>query len=157
MNNIGFIEFTYGKIKYFVNAVSKCESIYLAHVLFYFIWNVVTKSRIPKNGTIRMFDDKSKLKEDAFSYSYATIEIVSIQNNVYSLENLLFPYICIYIFFLFFFTNIFFREFFFLFISIIYRHVLDILSFISSFQFNCVDARNDRHFFIHYFEWIQFQ
>jgi hypothetical protein len=36
MNNIGFIEFAYGKIKYIVNAVSKCESIYLAHALILF-------------------------------------------------------------------------------------------------------------------------
>ena len=74
MNNIGFIEFTYGQIKFIFNAVLKCESIYLAHVIFYFIWNVVTKSRIPKNGAIRIFDDKSKLQEDAFSYSYANFQ-----------------------------------------------------------------------------------
>jgi hypothetical protein len=80
MNNIGFIEFAYGKIKYIVNAVSKCESIYLAHALFYFIWNVVTKSRIPNNGTIRIFD-KSKLKEDAFSYSYANFQPYSMKWN----------------------------------------------------------------------------
>ena len=49
MNNIGFIEFAYGKIRYIFNAVLKCESIYLAYLLFYFIWNIVTKSRIPKN------------------------------------------------------------------------------------------------------------
>ena len=29
----------------------------------------LTKSRIPKNGAIWIFDDKSKLQEDAFSYS----------------------------------------------------------------------------------------
>ena len=61
MNNIGFIEFAYGKIKYISNTVLKCESIYLEYVLLYFIWNVVTKMRIPKNGAIRIFDDKSKL------------------------------------------------------------------------------------------------
>ena len=37
MNKIGFIEFAYGKIKYIFNAVLKCESFYLARVLFYFI------------------------------------------------------------------------------------------------------------------------
>jgi hypothetical protein len=74
MNNIGFIEFAQGKIKFIFNAVLKCESIYLAHVLFYFIWNVVTKSRIPKNGAIRIFDHKSKLQEDAFSYSNANFQ-----------------------------------------------------------------------------------
>jgi hypothetical protein len=71
MHTIGLIEFTYGKMKYIFNLVLKCESIYLAYLLFYFIWNVVTKSRIPKNGVMRIFDDKQKLQEDAFSYSYA--------------------------------------------------------------------------------------
>ena len=66
MNNIGFIEFTYGKIKFIFKAVLKCKSIYLAHV--------VTKSRIPKNGAIRISDDKSKLQEDAFSYSNANFQ-----------------------------------------------------------------------------------
>ena len=77
MNNIGFIEFAYGKIRYTFNAVSKCESIYLAHVLFYFICNVVTKSRIPKIGAIRIFD-KSKLQEDAFCYAYANFQPYSM-------------------------------------------------------------------------------
>jgi len=79
MNNIGFIEFAYGKIRYIFNAVLKCESIYLAHVLFYSICNVVTKSPIPKNDAIRIFDDKSKLQEDAFSYSYANFQPYSMR------------------------------------------------------------------------------
>ena len=58
MNNMGFIEFAQGKIKYIFNPVLKCESIYLDYLLFYFIWNVVTKSIIPKNRAIRIFDDK---------------------------------------------------------------------------------------------------
>ena len=37
MNNIGFIEFAFGKIRYIFNPVLKCESIYLVHVLFYLI------------------------------------------------------------------------------------------------------------------------
>ena len=78
---IGFIEWTNGKIRYIFNALLKCESIYLAHVLFYIIWNVVTKSRIPKNGTMRIFDDKSKLQEDAFSYSYANFQPSSMKWN----------------------------------------------------------------------------
>jgi len=36
MNNIRFIEFTYGKIRYIFNSVLKRELIYLVHVLFYF-------------------------------------------------------------------------------------------------------------------------
>jgi hypothetical protein len=81
MNNIGFIEFAYGTIRYIFNAAFKCELIYLPHVLLYFIWNVVTKSRIPKNGTIRIFDHKSKLKEDASSYSYANVQPYSMKWN----------------------------------------------------------------------------
>ena len=79
MNNIGFIEFAYGKIIYIFNLVLKCKSIYLAHVLFYFIRNVVTKSRIPKNSAIQIFDDKSKLQEDAFSYSYVNFQPYSMK------------------------------------------------------------------------------
>jgi len=81
MNNIGFIEFAYGKIKYLFNAILKCESIYLVHVAFYFIWNVVTKSWIPQNGTMRIFDDQSTLQEDALSYSYANFQLYSIKWN----------------------------------------------------------------------------
>jgi hypothetical protein len=81
MNNIGFIEFIYSKIRYIFNAVLKCVSIYLVHVLFYFIWNVVTKSRIPNNGAIQFFDDKSKLQEDAFSYSHANFQPYSMKWN----------------------------------------------------------------------------
>ena len=81
MNDIGFIELADSKIKYIFSTVLKCESIYLVHALFYFIWNVVTKSRIPKNGAIQIFDDKSKLQEDAFSYSYANFQPYSMKWN----------------------------------------------------------------------------
>ena len=37
MNNVGFIEFAYGTIRYIFNAAFKCELIYLPHVLLYFI------------------------------------------------------------------------------------------------------------------------
>jgi hypothetical protein len=81
MNDIGFIELAYSKIKYIFSAVLKCDSIYLVHVLVYCIWNVVTKSQIPKNGAIQIFDNKSKLQEDAFSYSYANFQPYSMKWN----------------------------------------------------------------------------
>ena len=76
MNNIGFIGFAYSKIRYILNAVLKCESIYLAHVLFYFISNVETKSRIPKNGAIEIFYDSQNCKR---MYSHTNFQPYSMK------------------------------------------------------------------------------
>jgi hypothetical protein len=64
-------------IRYSLSPVLKCESMRMFYS--FFIWNVVTKSRIPKNGAVRIFDDKSKLQEDTFSYSYANFQPYSMK------------------------------------------------------------------------------